>query len=148
MVDYLLSEYRGSAAYTGSHRGTSRYQEDIKILSSPEGMQHEFPDGYKVNAHEIGPKAIYKDANVTVTAFPTKHAFPETYGYRFDTNPVQATIDACHGCDVLIHEAHTLAWLAKRPPHGRLRSNALLVEVQPLTPPKSASGKFDMQPGR
>jgi len=28
---------------------------------------------------------IYKDANITVTAFPTKHAFPETYGYRFDT---------------------------------------------------------------
>ena len=69
---------------------------------------------------------IYKDANVTVTAFPTKHAFAETYGYRFDTvdrsivvsgdtTPVQATIDACHGCDVLIHEASTLGWLGKRP---------------------------------
>ncbi len=32
-----------------------------------------------------------------------------------DTNPTQATIDACHGCDVLIHEVHTLGWLAKRP---------------------------------
>ena len=41
----------------------------------------------------------------------------ESYGYRFDTpdrsivisgdtNPTQATIDACNGCDVLIHEAH------------------------------------------
>jgi ribonuclease BN (tRNA processing enzyme) len=39
----------------------------------------------------------------------------ESYGYRFDTpdrsivisgdtNPTQATIDACRGCDVLIHE--------------------------------------------
>ena len=32
-----------------------------------------------------------------------------------DTNPTQATIDACHGCDVLIHEVLTLEWLAKRP---------------------------------
>ena len=62
---------------------------------------------------------------MTVTAFATKHAM-ESYGYRFDTpdrsivisgdtNPTQATIDACHGCDVLIHEAETPAWLATRP---------------------------------
>ena len=78
-----------------------------------------------MNAHEIAAGVVYKDANVTVTAFATKHAM-ESYGYRFDTadrsivisgdtNPTQATIDACHGCDVLIHEVHTPAWLAKRP---------------------------------
>ena len=33
-----------------------------------------------------------------------------------DTSPAQATIDACHGCDVMIHEVNSLAWLAKRPP--------------------------------
>jgi ribonuclease BN (tRNA processing enzyme) len=32
-----------------------------------------------------------------------------------DTNPTQATIDACRGYDVLIHEANTLASLAKHP---------------------------------
>ena len=59
------------------------------------------------------------------TAFATKHAM-ESYGYRFDTpdrsivisgdtNPTQKTIDACSGCDVLIHEAITPAWLATRP---------------------------------
>src|SRR5260370_974391 len=32
-----------------------------------------------------------------------------------DTTPTQASIDACHGCDVLIHEVLTLEWLAKRP---------------------------------
>jgi ribonuclease BN (tRNA processing enzyme) len=31
-----------------------------------------------------------------------------------DTNPTQATIDACRGCDVLIHEELTQEWLAKR----------------------------------
>jgi hypothetical protein len=50
----------------------------------------------------------------------------ESYGYRFDTPdrsivisgdtaPTQATIDACRGCDVLIHEVNTLEWLARRP---------------------------------
>jgi ribonuclease BN (tRNA processing enzyme) len=37
-----------------------------------------------LNAHEIKPGVIYRDANVTVTAFATKHAM-ESYGYRFDT---------------------------------------------------------------
>ena len=84
-----------------------------------------FPEGHAVNAHEIGPGVVYKDANVTVTAFATKHAM-ESYGYRFDTpdrsivisgdtNPTQATIDACRGCDVLIHEVLTHDWLARRP---------------------------------
>jgi ribonuclease BN (tRNA processing enzyme) len=84
-----------------------------------------FPEGHAVNAHEIRGGVVYKDSNVTVTAFPTKHTM-ESYGYRFDsadrsivisgdTNPTQATIDACNGCDVLIHEVLTLEWLAKRP---------------------------------
>jgi len=84
-----------------------------------------FPEGHAVNAHEIEPGVVYKDANVTVTAFATPHAM-ESYGYRFetadrsivisgDTNPAQATIDACRGCDVRIHEVLTHEWLAKRP---------------------------------
>ena len=50
----------------------------------------------------------------------------ESYGYRFDTAdrsivitgdtaPTQATIDACNGCDVLVHEVNTLSALAARP---------------------------------
>jgi ribonuclease BN (tRNA processing enzyme) len=83
------------------------------------------PEGHRVNAHDVRAGVVYKDANVTVTAFPTKHAL-ESYGYRFDTPdrsvvisgdtaPTQATIDACRGCDVLIHEVQTLEWLANRP---------------------------------
>ena len=109
MTDYILKAYRV----------------DIETRTNPDGNQRTFPDGHKVNAHEIGPGVVYKDENITVTAFATKHAM-ESYGYRFDTvdrsivisgdtNPTQATIDACRGCDVLIHEAHTPAWLATRP---------------------------------
>ena len=101
------------------------YKVDIETRTNPDGNQRTFPGGYKVNAHEIKTGVVYKDENVTVSAFATKHAM-ESYGYRFetpdrsivisgDTNPTQATIDACHGCDVLIHEAHTPAWLATRP---------------------------------
>jgi ribonuclease Z len=42
----------------------------------------------------------------------------EAYVISGDTNPAQATIDACRGCDVLIHEVHTRGWLAARPEAG------------------------------
>ena len=29
----------------------------------------------------------------------------------FDTTPLQATIDACNGCDILLHEAQTMKFL-------------------------------------
>lgn len=101
------------------------YRVDIETRTNPHGNQRDFSAGHNVNAHEVGPGVVYKDANVTVTAFATKHAM-ESYGYRFetrdrrivisgDTNPTPATIDACRGCDVLIHEAITPAWLAARP---------------------------------
>lgn len=101
------------------------YRIDIETRTNPEGNQRRFPDGWKVNAHEIKPGVIYKDEKVRVTAFATKHAM-ESYGYRFetpdrtivisgDTNPVEETIKACDGCDVLIHEAQPLELLEKMP---------------------------------
>src|SRR5215467_1267289 len=101
------------------------YRLDIETRTNAYGNQREFSEGHNVNAHEISAGVVYKDGNVTVTAFPTKHAM-ESYGYRFDTpdrkivisgdtNPTQATFDACNGCDVLIHEGIALSWLATRP---------------------------------
>ena len=103
------------------------YRADFETRTKDRGLYTvgAFPEGHAVNAHEIRAGVVYKDANVTVTAFATKHAM-ESYGYRFDTpdrsivisgdtNPTQATIDACRGCDVLVHEVLTLEWLAKRP---------------------------------
>jgi len=101
------------------------FRVDIETRTNADGNQREFAEGHRANAHEVSAGVVYKDTNVTVTAFPTKHAM-ESYGYRFDTpdrsivisgdtNPTQATVDACRGCDVLIHEVQTPAWRATRP---------------------------------
>jgi ribonuclease BN (tRNA processing enzyme) len=75
---------------------------------------------FNVNAHEITPGIVYKDANVTVTAFPVAHGDDlEAFGFRFDTpdrtivisgdtTPTQSVIDNCRGCDVLIHESYSM----------------------------------------
>ena len=66
---------------------------------------------------------------MTVTAFATSHAMP-SFAYRFDTadrsivisgdtGPTQAVIDACNGCDVLVHEVLTHDWLSRRPDFHR-----------------------------
>ena len=105
------------------------YRIDIETRTNAEGDQRANPEGWKVNAHEIKSGVIYKDANVTVTAFPTKHAM-ESYGYRFDTpdrsvvisgdtSPTEETVKACNGCDVLIHETRAEEMFARLPQDRR-----------------------------
>jgi ribonuclease BN (tRNA processing enzyme) len=101
------------------------YEEDINIRTgvktSTGDMEHSNTAGYKVNVHEILPGVVYRDQNVTVTAFAVHHGkWAHAYGYRFetpdrtivisgDTRPDAAIVDNCHGCDVLIHEVYTQA---------------------------------------
>ena len=123
-----LEVYGPSGLQSMTEHILQAYRVDIETRTNPDGPMRDVgrsPDGWKVNAHEIKAGVVYKDAKVTVTAFATKHAM-ESYGYRFDTpdrtivisgdtNPVQGTIDACNGCDVLIHEAQPLELLARMP---------------------------------
>jgi ribonuclease BN (tRNA processing enzyme) len=103
------------------------YREDFATRTKDRNLYTvgAFPEGHAVNAHEIKPGVVYKDANRHRHSIATKHA-TESFGYRFDTrdrsivisgdtNPTQATIDACRGCDVLIHEVLTHDWLSRRP---------------------------------
>src|SRR5262249_17119949 len=50
------------------------YRVDIETRTNPNVDQREFPQGHNVNAHEAHTGVVYKDANMTVTAFPTTHA--------------------------------------------------------------------------
>ncbi len=91
------------------------YREDIDIRI--DGLEHGNKTGYQVNAHEIKPGVVYKDANVTVKAFAVHHgSWKEAYGYRFETpdivisgdcSPSPSVIENCDGCDVLLHEVYT-----------------------------------------
>ena len=90
------------------------YEVDIDIRTR--GMEEINQVYLTVNAHEISSGIIYKDINVTVTAFPVKHGHvAEAYGFRFDTpdraivisgdtSPNENLIRHAQDCDVLIHE--------------------------------------------
>jgi len=107
------------------------WSDDINIRNGP--IEKDLPehgtDGYRVNAHEISPGVVYKDGNVTVTAFSVKHGEwgPRAFGYRFhtadrtivisgDTSPTESVVEQCNGCDTLIHEVYTEAGYAKASP--------------------------------
>ena len=96
-----------------------------------DGWQPQNRTGYEVHAHEIRPGVVYQDSNVRVIAFPVSHgSWPEAYGYRFetagrtivvsgDTRPSDAVVEACNGCDVLVHEVYSSAGFATRPAEWR-----------------------------
>jgi ribonuclease BN (tRNA processing enzyme) len=92
------------------------YREDILIRTK--GLEDERPEGARVQVHEIKPGVVFKDANMTVTAFLVKHgAWKEAFGYRFeaggktivfsgDTAPCEALVTAAHNADILVHEVY------------------------------------------
>lgn len=102
------------------------YKEDMEIRLR--GLEPSKPAGYIINAHEIKPGPIYRDANVAVKAFAVKHgSWKHAYGFRFeaadrtvvisgDCAPSQSIVENCQGCDVLIHEVYSTTGFARRPP--------------------------------
>ena len=107
---------RGMAAMTAHLK--QAYAEDIQIRT--QGKEGLDLSSLTVNVHEIaaaGP--IYKDENVTVQAIAVKHgSWPQAFGYAInaggrtivisgDTVPMDSIVEACHGCDVLVHEVYS-----------------------------------------
>ena len=102
------------------------YAEDIRVRN--EGLEPEKSDGWQVHAHEIVAGPVYQDSNVTVTAFAVPHAnWRRAFGYRFqtpdrvivisgDTRPSDAVVEACKGCDILVHEVYSADRFATRSP--------------------------------
>lgn len=93
------------------------YKEDITVRTT--GLEGANPTGYKVEAQDVQAGSIYQDGNVRVKAFLVKHgSWKEALGYRFDaggksivisgdTAPAESVVEACSGCDVLIHEVYS-----------------------------------------
>jgi ribonuclease Z len=94
----------------------SAYAEDL--ATRHRGLEEEKEEGYRVEAQEIQPGLVYEDEVVRVTAFAQKHGdWENAYGYRFDADgrsvvisgdsaPSDAVVEACKGCDVLVHEVY------------------------------------------
>lgn len=105
------------------------YREDIDMRLN--GGEPSNRTGYRVNAHEIKPGIVYKDANVTVKAFAVMHgSWKQAFGYRFETadrtivisgdcRPSASVVENCNGCDVLIHEVYSAGGFAKREPEWK-----------------------------
>lgn len=93
------------------------YAEDIRVRI--EGLEQQTTTGHQVVTHEIQPGVVYQDPNVKVTAFAVRHgSWKEALGYRFDadgksivisgdTRPVDSVVEACNGCDMLVHEVYS-----------------------------------------
>lgn len=92
------------------------YSEDIRERTS--GLQPGNVTGFEVLATEIHPGFEYRDANVTITAFPAVHGTLTAFGYRIvsadrtivisgDTAPHDKIVEYYGQCDVLIHEVYS-----------------------------------------
>jgi ribonuclease BN (tRNA processing enzyme) len=92
------------------------FKEDIQVRTT--GLEGGNATGYKVEAHDVQPGIVYQDENVSVKAFLVKHgSWKEALGYRFDaggksivvsgdTSPAESVVEACAGCDALVHEVY------------------------------------------
>ncbi|MFM8781481.1 MAG: MBL fold metallo-hydrolase, partial [Gemmatimonadota bacterium] len=110
MVDHLLAAYAAD------------------IRNRIDGLEPANPTGYQVRVHEIAPGPIFEDGNVTVTAFAVPHGDWEVaFGYRFqsidrsivisgDTRASDTVVEACRGCDLLVHEVYSAERFRTRPP--------------------------------
>ncbi|PYO39058.1 MAG: MBL fold metallo-hydrolase [Gemmatimonadetes bacterium] len=102
------------------------YSADVTNRST--GLQPHTPDGWRAVAREVTPGVVFRDSNVTVTAFLVPHdGWAQAFGYRFetrdraivisgDTRASDSVVAACRGCDVLVHEVYSEAGLGTRPP--------------------------------
>ncbi len=104
------------------------WEEDIDMRSNGMEPHENNPDAWRSVVFEVQPGLVYEDDLVKVYAIEVHHgSWKHAYGYRFvgpdrtivisgDTTPVDAIIEACNGCDVLVHEVYSSERFRARPP--------------------------------
>jgi len=112
----------GTREMAGHIEAAWRADIDIRI----HGLEHANDTGYKVIVHEIEPGFVYHDGALTITAIPVHHgSWPHAYAYRIQTPdrvivisgdcaPSPSLIEACNGCDILLHEVYATAGQEQR----------------------------------
>lgn len=110
MVEHLLAAYAAD------------------IRNRLDGLEPANTDGWRVEVHEIAPGLVFDDGNVRVRAFAVPHGdWDVAFGYRFDsddrsiaisgdTRASDAVVDACDGCDLLLHEVYSAERFRGREP--------------------------------
>ena len=102
----------------------SAYKEDIAIRIN--GLEKGDAIAYEVHTQEIKEGEIYKDSNLTVTAFNVQHGqWDNAFGFVFQTKDKKIVISGdctysenlikyAKDCDILVHEVYSDAGLKKR----------------------------------
>jgi ribonuclease BN (tRNA processing enzyme) len=92
------------------------WREDIEIRTN--GLEHDPPNGWKVNVLETVGGLVYDSLGVKVRAIPVRHGdWQWAFGYRIDTrdksivisgdtSPCDSLEIAARGVDVLVHEVY------------------------------------------
>lgn len=92
-----------------------------------EGLERGNPSGADAVAHEIAEGEALREPGLVVRAFGVAHgSFEHALGYRVDvddraivisgdTAPSEAVVEACAGCDVLVHEVYSARGWRARP---------------------------------
>ncbi len=100
---------------------------DADIRNRIDGLEPANETGWHAQAIEIEPGVVYQDSLVRVTAFAVHHgAWAQSFAYRFETAdrtivvsgdaaPSESIVEACNGCDVLVHEVYSDAGFGRRP---------------------------------
>ncbi len=101
---------------------------DVGIRLNGLEPRDENPEGHRAVAHEIGPGLVYADDLVRIEAIRVEHgSFEMPLGYRVvgpdrtmvisgDAAPSESIVEACDGCDILLHEVYSAERLPTRPP--------------------------------
>ncbi len=93
------------------------FAEDQRVRTT--GLEGKVP--LRIEAHDVTPGVLFDEGGVRIEAFEVEHgSWAHAYGYRVDgpdrsvvlsgdTAPSDAIVQACDGCDVLVHEVYSTA---------------------------------------
>jgi ribonuclease BN (tRNA processing enzyme) len=134
-----------------TERLLAAYEADIE--ERLKGLQPANQTGWRVEARDVEAGFIYRDENVEVEAFAVDHGSWDAYGYKFrtadrtivissDTAPTEIMVEKSRGCDILLHEAYSVAGFETLPPawqayHAAVHtSSRQLAEIATRAEPK------------